>query len=457
MQVNVTVNSEDLLRIENEDDAAITIRKQGNKAQLLSVFVPKYDREEGVGSELLAACENVALSMGMESMTAYYPDSIEGMTEFLENAGYKVNVAAPAIAIDISNILSSFSVKKLLAADTGGSLFAPLSELVNLGGEGLVQIVSKFKINIKNSDVSRFHKEISGVVYDKYNDPKTCIICTKEDDSLVVELFAGIGESNPIYVTAAIQGMLRGIIESGGEEEFKYLSMIVANKKIESCLDRFFKKEIKRENVADIMSASKTLTDTGLLDTDIDEDIDEDKDEVWEREVRKVPLMGNSVFKMSWISSVNSTDGGQEYLKMALEDLYEGDMFFREKITLRELSSLPFINVKPSDNVFSIDDVDSALYKKALLNCELVWAKKRIEKFSEEGLKGLEGRLSCCIASEEDVTGMLLVRRKKTGELVIELIFAKEGCEKTDIPDMIRYFVRAALIRYGKDQSVIFR
>ena len=55
MQVSVTVNSEDLLRIEDDDEAAITIRKQGNKAQLLSIFVPKYDREEGIGSELLAA------------------------------------------------------------------------------------------------------------------------------------------------------------------------------------------------------------------------------------------------------------------------------------------------------------------------------------------------------------------------------------------------------------------
>ncbi len=457
MAVRITFNSDELLRIENEEESSLTLRKHGKKGQLLSVLVEKYDREEGIGSELLAAGEKLSRSMGMESIEANYPDSIEGMTGFLENAGYEVSPVASAVAIDISSLLSSVAIKKLLARNTENATFVPFLQLINEGGGSLLSIMSKYKLSLSSSDVARFHKKISGAVYDTTGEPKAFLLCSKEKESLVVELFAGIGEDNPLYFTSAIQGMLRGIIEDGGEETFQYLSMIIANEKIDAFLDRYIRKELTRIPITNIMFAKKTLSDAEMTGTETEEELDEDKEEIWEREVRKVPLMSNTIFKMSWLNSVSSAEDIFTYLKFVLEELYDEKVFSRDAVTIREFGGLEFVNARPEKSIKSLDELTREQFQNGLSACQLPWAKGRIEKMLQQRGKGLEARASCCIISEGTVKGMFLVKKLDTGELVPDTIFGSEGSEKEDVIDMLRYFVRAVMVRYGKDQRVILK
>ncbi len=455
MQINTTFENEELFRMETEDDATITVRKQGKKAQLLSIQVPRFDREEGIGTELLEACEQSLLSMGTESMLAYYPNSVEGMTLFLEKAGYTVRSVASATSIDITNLLSSVSVKKLLAMNTERAVFVPLSELINSGGSGLLKTVSKYKISINNSDLSRFHKEVSGVVYDRERDSKAILLCSRERESLVVELFAGIGEEDPVFFTSAIQGMLRGIIEEGGSETYNYLSLIIASPKVEAFMDRYLRKDMTQKTLTDIMLAQKTLTYAELPDTLLGEDIDEDKEEIWEREIRKIPLMSNTVFKMRWINSGDGSEGLREYLKNVLEEFYDEALFSRKTVKIREFGNLPFINAKPSDRVVPLMSLKRDRFEDGQARCRLPWAQERMKHILRQGGKGLEGRVSCCYVSDDVVTGMLLAGMRDTGELALDLIFADGGDEKTAVIEMLRFFVRAVMVRYGKDQDVI--
>lgn len=301
MQIIKTVDTEEILRLEEEEGSSISIKKSEGKAQVLSIFVQKDDRREGIGSTLLFAAENILYDRGIRSVTVDFSDMIKGMEAFFENAGYIIEEGAPIISVNMKELLTSVTARKLLVNEDDNLKFVPLSELMVEQLEALMDGMASYSVNLGASDIARFIQEASGVVFDKENRPQAFILCSDGDESIHVDFLAGGKSADPKTIVAAIRGMMEYVINEGGARTFETLTLIGCNKKITRLLEHVLKKGIEPDTIGHTLYAERIITSKhDLEDTDIDEDEDEDMEDEWQREIRKVPMQRNILWKMPW-------------------------------------------------------------------------------------------------------------------------------------------------------------
>ena len=300
MQLIKTVDSENMLRLEEDGGAALTVKKTEVAGRILSLIVPKDDRREGIGSELIKAAEHMLYSEGIKKIDADFPDTIGGMKEFFEQAGYDVKKSAPIISVSMKSLLGSLTVRRAMANELDDAVFVPLADLMVDQLDSLLEQLSNFKIDLSNSDIARFMQECSGVVYDNKNIPQAFILCSEASDGILVDLLAAVGGSNPKFIIVAMQGMLNGIVAQGGSKTFDTLSMLASNKNVNELLVRVLKKGVEPQHVGDALYASKTISDPYDNTEDIEDDLDEDLEDEWRREIKKVPFQANINWKMPW-------------------------------------------------------------------------------------------------------------------------------------------------------------
>ncbi len=302
MQLFLTVDNEDILRIEEDGGAAITISYSDGVGQILSILVPKDDRREGVGSTLLSCAESMLLKKGVKKLEADFMDSIPELGDFFESAGYEVLKGAPVKAVDMRALLASLTVKRAINNDIDDSKFVPLSELFVMQWDELLELLNKFNIKLGNSDMARFSQELSGVVYDNEDQPQAFVLCSKNDEGVHVELLAGVSNGRAKYVISALLGMIKAIVDDGGFKTYPKLSMIAANENINVLISRVLKKGKEAEEKGHLIYAFKDLKEDNLLsyDYDLEKSEDEDMEEEWRREVKKIPLQSNICWKMPW-------------------------------------------------------------------------------------------------------------------------------------------------------------
>ncbi len=300
MQLIKTVDSENILRLEEDGGASVTVKKSDDTGQILSITVPKDERREGIGSALLSAAEQSLISEGIKKIGGDFPDTISGMDAFFENAGYTIQKGAPIVSVEMKALLASLTVKRAMASEIEDAFFVPFSDLMVDQLDSLLELLSSFKINLGNSDIARSLQEASGVVYDDKDTPQAFILCSETDNGILVDLLAAIGGSNPKYIISAMKGMLTGIINRGGAKSFQKLTIIACNQNINALLSRVLKKGVDPELVGYTQYACKKISKSELFDIDIEEDLDEDLEDEWRREIKKVSLQSNISWKMDW-------------------------------------------------------------------------------------------------------------------------------------------------------------
>lgn len=301
MQIYKSVENEEYLRLEEECEASITVRKEGRSANILSIQVPKGDRREGVGEALLKSCCSLLYDDGIRRVEADFLDEISGMTEFFNEMGFETEDGVPVMSVDVSAILSNKKVKKTLQAGFGDASFEPLSELFVVQWDDFVTTLAEQNIKISNSEMARFSQELSGVVYDKENEIKAFIFCTEDGKNVHVDLVASVDANSAVYAMTAFQGMLKVIVESGGASKYKTITYLMVNEKINQIFDVILNGDVKPETVGKTIHAFKKLSDTDQFDEyDIEEDLDEDMEDEWQREIRKIPKQSNVSWKTVW-------------------------------------------------------------------------------------------------------------------------------------------------------------
>ncbi len=300
MQLIKTVDNDNIIRIEEDGGSSISIGVTGNIGHILSVIVPKSDRREGIGSELLLVSEQLLLDRGIKTLEIDYSDEVEHMTVFLTDAGYTISQSAPIISVDMRAIFSSLTVQKAMANEVESAHFVTLDDMSVDQLDALLDSLSNFNINLGNSDIVRFMQETSGVVYDSSDTPQAFILSSEVEDGIFVDLLAAVGGSNPRLIVAAMQGMLNGIKNLGGSKNFEKLSMIACNSKVDTLLDKVLKKGSEPEVIGHAMYATKNLKKEPLNDIDIEDDDDDDMEDEWRREIKKIPMQGNINWKMPW-------------------------------------------------------------------------------------------------------------------------------------------------------------
>ncbi len=455
MQLYKKTDDRDLLRLESEDASSVTVRRLTGRAQLLSVRVEKDNRRKGIGRALLTACEGQLYAEGMHRIEAYYPETMEGMSDFLKAAGYRVEPVAPVVSLDVKGMLSIPAVKQFLTTEQKNTVCISLSELLRAGGEAFGEFVSAFALRINNSDLARFDKTISCGVYDEMRRPKALLLCSRLQEQLVIELLAGLEQTDPAFIAAAIRGMFRTVVKNGGAAAFHSVSLMIGNQRMESLIGHFCRKQSEQVRITGIMCASKRLTEAGPSEISVSDDIDKDRLFLWEREVRSVPFLANAIFKIPYLRGEDDPDAIAVYLKEALKELYDEEVFSREVITIREFRTLPYIKSNPPKYIVPVEELSREQLEEGLYGCRVPAENPEIDRLLDTDGEDMERSVSCCVAQDDYINGMLIFRMTEEGNLKPVVCYAAEDTEQQDLIDMLRFFVRAAGTIYGMDQRVL--
>ncbi len=464
MQLIKTVDSENILRLEEDSGASVTVKKNDETGQILSIIVPKDDRHEGVGSALLSAAEQSLISEGIKKIGGDFPDTISGMDAFFENAGYTIQKGAPIVSVEMKALLASLTVKRAMASEIEEAFFVPFSNLMVDQLDSLLELLSSFKINLGNSDIARFLQEASGVVYDDNDTPQAFILCSEMDNGILVDLLAAIGGSNPKYIISAMKGMLTGIISRGGAKSFQKLTIIACNQNINALLSRVLKKGVDPELVGYTQYACKKISESELFDIDIEEDLDEDLEDEWRREIKKVPLQSNISWKMHWNRETLGDDSSStatasrahsrpKPVKSSVinfqkdEDEDEGLIMDNTiRITMDNLSR--FSDIMPEDvyqnmprpfyrGLAVMDDED--------IVASIVWEYKNIEDDVDT-----EARIEWFFADDEDAAVILM--REYTSEISSESV-VKSFFEISDLSTSNKAALSNAGFKISQEES----
>ena len=344
MHLFKTVDSNDHVRIEENNGAAVTLNLRGDTARVLSIIVPKADRDDGIGSALLSAAESEAYKRGAVRIEADYSAWIEGMSDFFDAMEYKVRENGPVCAIDTKTLLASDSVKKILKKDLPGARFSSLEELGMSEWDDLLGHMPDFSLRLKSADMGAFSKRMSGVVYDKNGALQSMILCSERGEDVHIDFLVSARKESSAYVMAALQGMLIEIYASGGGASYPRITAFCAHENVSRLMERALSK--KPDEIGKAMYAVKELNEDNAADIEIEEDLDEDMDGAWRREISKVPLQGNIEWKAGWYR-----DRLREKTKSARKDL-PGRKSEKEETAADVDSGMPDENTRPESSAF---------------------------------------------------------------------------------------------------------
>ncbi len=310
MLFNKVVDNSDILRLEEESGASVTVRKTGTSGRILSVSVPRDERREGLGTALLRTAETVLSKQGITSLCADFSDRLEGMKEFLESRGYTVSSEIPIYSLDMKRLLTSVTLRKLMLTEPEGLSFVSLYDLTEDKKDALINTIAEMKVGLSGSDLKRFHQNASGAVFDEKGKLRAFTLSSLFESGIHADLLASMPPFDPKDVICAIQGMIKYIINDGGARNYDRLTLIACNKKVSELLRHFERKGIEGEVYGNAVFLVKDKPDTDGLDpgTELSEDEDGDAADTWRREIKKAPLQENISWKMPWSRGTASLD-----------------------------------------------------------------------------------------------------------------------------------------------------
>lgn len=324
MELFLTVNNDGIVRYEEDGGSSVTYQIEGESAYLLSLQVPKGDREEGIGSTMLLCTEQELISRGIKNITVDFSDSLEPFIATLKTTGYEIKETVPIVSIDMKGLISSPTVVKAMESVIKGVSFSAFSELDMDRWDDIITFLQGHNLKLTYVDMTRFSQELSGVTYDEEKKPVGVILCTENEGSIHVDLLVG-QKGGPQYIVAAIQGMLTEALSSGGATKYSSLTMVAANDAIRKLISRVLKNGPKPEKIGKVLYAEKKLYKKDR-DYDVEESLDEDLLDEWRRELRKIPIQGNIAFKMPWIRESGSGESVAESRKVDIDYDKEEDV-----------------------------------------------------------------------------------------------------------------------------------
>ena len=126
-------------------------------------------------------------------------------------------------------------------------------------------------------------------------------------------------------------------------------------------------------------------------------------------------------------------------------------------VTVEELNNLGISKKKTPPYITSINDLMVRQFRKGITNCLFHGRKGILEDLAFLPMSWYDPDVSCCVQTDEKVNGFLLVHKRASGPLVVDLLFALEPDAKVNLLHMIRYSISAAVRKFPPDTKVILR
>ena len=124
------------------------------------------------------------------------------------------------------------------------------------------------------------------------------------------------------------------------------------------------------------------------------------------------------------------------------------------EVTLKECADLSIAKKAAPGYVQSIEELDEQDFLQGLMNILFNYESPALEDISFIPKQWYEQAISCCIKTDENVSGMLLIHACPSGALIPVLFFAVGADSRMNLLEMMRYSIRKAAECYPEDTVV---
>ena len=388
MELYTTVDNERILRIEGDAECAITVCKYHDFGQILSVVVPDDERGKGYGKALISAVGTELKKAGIKRLDVDFPKVREEVVGFFEKTGFENSPGTAVLSVPLAELFASPVVQKAIRASAAGAVFASLSELSFDEFDDLLAKLQESNLYFSNPDASRLEQDLSGVIYDKDNELRSCVFCSENGDDLHIDFLYGFGKDANIYVLMAIGSVFRNLKASQRKNDYDNLTAINAIPSTAALFKKALgddKQVLEAETILHMQKVLKSSAGPSL----ISQRNEEEKDKKWHREVRRTPYQPNVSYKMPWSRTLKTAGKGVDEMPAVVidfdkdEDETEGlIMNGTRRITAGNKSH--YSDYLPSDLVH---DMDRPFYRGLVAEKEehgepqaiIVWEYKKYE------------------------------------------------------------------------------
>lgn len=302
MQLRITADYDDILRLEDENGASVTLKISGNMAQLLSILVPEEKRRINIGTELLSITEAVLADRGITMISADYVDWIEGMSGFLSRSGYTITETAPILSIADGLRKNYETIKRVLSREYRGVSYVRMCDMSIFQMEEMFAFLSDMGIEITSYDMAHFHQKISGAAYDEKG--RLCSVCfnTLRDADICTDLLVSRPGAESKFTYAVIKEVGRSMLELGEEQNIDAILIAACSNGVEA-LFRFVLERGKMPDKAGIcLLAQKSISSNpGVLSGhSIITETDDSLQRKWLAELQDIYMQRNVSWKAPW-------------------------------------------------------------------------------------------------------------------------------------------------------------
>ena len=126
-------------------------------------------------------------------------------------------------------------------------------------------------------------------------------------------------------------------------------------------------------------------------------------------------------------------------------------------ITLQQLNQIKGLDKKAPSYIGSISELMVRQFRKGIMNCLFHNRKGLLEDLATLPISWYEQDISCCVQTDGNVNGFLLIHRSGSGVLIVDLMCCFGADYKNNLRDMIRYSLSAALKKYPPETKVLLR
>ncbi|MCR5595237.1 MAG: GNAT family N-acetyltransferase [Lachnospiraceae bacterium] len=333
MDLYITADSGNILRIGDGDDSSITLRVKNKEADILSITVPEDKRRQGIGSALLASAESVLASRGVVSVSADFIDSIDGIGEFLEHNGYDTD-KGPAIIDGVGAFEhDSPTMQKIMKHKVEGVNLIRLKEMEISEWDELQIFLEERGVDLTCYDLACLDQQISSVIYDKDDRICSVLLGSIRDNTVYLELLLSrSGEDNILYTLATFQTLIRDIMAPGGGTTYDHVLMASCNHGVRALIEKIYKTGEKPVVCGHCYDAFKVIGPPHGGDKAIDSHTSGkaagshmagDKNKIitrkeegtqseWNRELARIPMQQIVSWKAPWYRSSSGKHTGKD-------------------------------------------------------------------------------------------------------------------------------------------------
>lgn len=126
-------------------------------------------------------------------------------------------------------------------------------------------------------------------------------------------------------------------------------------------------------------------------------------------------------------------------------------------VTVGELSALNLGGKKIPPYIMKLSEISARQFKSGIMTSVFHGKYGILDDLPFLPMTRYDSEISSCVITDDKVTGLLLVHKTMTGELIVELLFAIQPDASINLLNMMRFSIRVAANQCNECDKVILR